>query len=82
MDECDLRLSEPLNFPDRELAITQKELNIKIKATDNLMDKIETSINLEEELKLKDVFNVLQLDARIDKITLGSEERFHLARRM
>jgi hypothetical protein len=46
------------------------------------MDKIETTINLEYSPQLDDSFKALQLDASIDKVTLGNEQRFHLTRRM
>ncbi len=81
IDECESQKSDPHVFPARELEETQNELQDKIRATDDLMNKIEMSINLDQHLQLKDSFTMLQLDARIDKVTLANEQRFHLTRR-
>lgn len=73
MEECDTRLSEHVNFPSSELERTQAELETKIKATDHLMDKIDTSINFDDRPKLLDAFNILELNARIDDATIGND---------
>lgn len=40
------------------------------------MNKIETSINPTETIKLEDTFKVMDMDSNNNKFTLGDESRF------
>ncbi len=53
-----------------------KEVERNLMAIDKLMNKIETSINPTEKIKLEDAFRVMDLDSNNNKFTLGDESRF------